>query len=379
MARTPRPTLVPRSPQPPNLAPDFATRRAQDRGALAFPLDRLKRRGSSPLMATNALPIRRIPRRPFLRHVAVITLGGSGLVGATRAQTAGAPVRKRKLTMDLACGSIGVSANQLEAIELAHRFGFESVGADGGYLAALPEDKLAALLADLKAKNLVWGAAGLPVDFRGSQATFDQGLGRLPAFAAGLRRAGVTRVGTWLSPAHDRLTYLQNFRQHTVRLRAVAQALQEHGVRLGIEYVGPKTSWTRGRYPFVHTMAEMKELIAEISVKTVGFVLDSWHWYTAGETAADLQTLRPEDIVAVDLNDAPAGVPVDQQSDGRRELPAATGVIDLATFLNALNTIGYDGPVRAEPFNQALNRLGKEEACAATAQAMRKAFALIQE
>ena len=33
--------------------------------------------------------------------------------------------------------------------------------------------------------------------------------------------------------------------------------------------------------------------------------------------------------------------------DLSRELPCATGVIDLATFLGALVKIGYDGPVRA--------------------------------
>jgi sugar phosphate isomerase/epimerase len=92
-------------------------------------------------------------------------------------------------------------------------------------------------------------------------------------------------------------------------------------------------------------------------------------------------SLKASDVVAVDLNDAPAGIPKDQQMDNRRELPCATGVIDVGAFLNALNEIGYDGPVRAEPFNQALNRLAKEDketACAATAQAVKKAFALIQ-
>ena len=85
-----------------------------------------------------------------------------------------------------------------------------------------------------------------------------------------------------------------------------------------------------------------------------------------------------EQVVSADLNDAPAGVPKEQQRDNRRELPAATGVIEAASFLNALNKIGFDGPVRAEPFNQVLNNLNNDEACAATAQAMKKAFALIE-
>jgi len=52
-------------------------------------------------------------------------------------------------------------------------------------------------------------------------------------------------------------------------------------------------------------------------------------------------------------------------------------IFDTAAFLKALNQIGYDGPVRAEPFNKVLNDLNNEEACAAAIAAMRKAFALI--
>jgi sugar phosphate isomerase/epimerase len=229
----------------------------------------------------------------------------------------------------------------------------------------------------MKAKGILFGAAGLPVEFRRDDDQFRKGLKDLPRFAAGLQRAGVDRVTTWLMPCHDTLPYQQNFRQHVTRLRSVAQTLKEHDVRLGLEYVGPKTSWASRRYTFIHTLAEMKDLIAEINTGNMGFVLDSWHWWHAGDTGADLLALKGSEVIAVDLNDAPAGIPKEQQSDGRRELPCATGVIDVGAFLKALNEIGYDGPVRAEPFNQALNRMPKEEACAAAAVALKKAFALI--
>ena len=52
-------------------------------------------------------------------------------------------------------------------------------------------------------------------------------------------------------------------------------------------------------------------------------------------------------------------------------------VIDVGSFLNALQALGYDGPVRAEPFNQVLRDLDNDAACAATAAAITKAFALI--
>jgi sugar phosphate isomerase/epimerase len=313
-------------------------------------------------------------RRQFIHQTTIASLAGGAFFASF---SDAAEVKQRKMTLDLVCGNIGVSANQREAIELAARHGFESVGADGAFLASLSDDQVPELKSFMQAKGIVFGAAGLPVEFRRDDDRFREGLKDLPRFAAGLQRAGVDRVTTWLMPCHDTLPYLQNFRQHVTRLGNVARTLKEHHVRLGLEYVGPKTSWASRRYTFIHTLAEMKDLIAEINTGNVGFVLDSWHWWHAGDTVADLLTLQGNDVIAVDLNDAPAAVPKEQQSDGRRELPCATGVIDVGAFLKALNEIGYDGPVRAEPFNQAVNRMPKEEACAVVAFALKKAFALI--
>ena len=53
-----------------------------------------------------------------------------------------------------------------------------------------------------------------------------------------------------------------------------------------------------------------------------------------------------------------------------------TGVIDVKSFLAALESIGFTGPVRAEPFNEALRKMAPEDALAATIAAMKKAFAL---
>ncbi len=88
-------------------------------------------------------------------------------------------------------------------------------------------------------------------------------------------------------------------------------------------------------------------------------------------------TLRGQDVITVDLNDAPVGLTIDQYRDDHRELPAATGVIPAKQFLDALLQIGYDGPVQAEPFNAALRALPIDQACAAASAAMKKAFSLI--
>jgi sugar phosphate isomerase/epimerase len=315
-------------------------------------------------------------RRSFLQA----TAAGLGAAAVTHASAclAAEPRPKRKFTMALCCGMVGVRATPREAIDLAYRYGFEAVEPSSRFLAGLSDDAIQQLLTEMRAKKLAWAAEGLPVDFRGGDEAFQTSLKRLPDFAKGLQRAGATRVGTWLSPGHGTLTYLANFRQHARRLREVAKILGEYGLRLGLEYVGPKTSWSRSRFPFIHTMAEMKDLIAEIGRDNVGFMLDSWHWYTAQETPADILSLRAADVVCCHLNDAPKDVAVDQQVDNRRDLPAATGVIDVAAFLRALVQIGYDGPIAAEPFRPDLGSLPRDEALEKVAAAMKKAFALAE-
>lgn len=308
-------------------------------------------------------------RRSFLKATAAVipslTLVSSGWAS------------KRKMTIDLSCGAIGVGADLREAIDLASRHGFESVNPDGGALLAAGDEGIREIVESLSQGGLTWGSAGLPVEFRRDSERFESDLSKLSATSLALQKAGVRRVGTWIMPNHAELTYLKNLRQHAERLREVAGILDDHGLRFGLEYVGPKTSWTAARYPFVHTMAEMRDLLGEIGRNNVGFVLDSWHWYTAQESEADLLSLKNEEIVSVDLNDAPEGLKVEEQMDLSRRLPCATGVIDVKTFLSALVRVGYDGPVRAEPFDATLKTLPKDEAVARTAGAMRQAFALI--
>ncbi|HEU0120270.1 MAG TPA: TIM barrel protein [Bryobacteraceae bacterium] len=284
----------------------------------------------------------------------------------------------RKMTICLTPGSIGVKANQMETIQYAHSFGYEAVQPFGDELAAMSGPQREEVAAQMKQFRLAWGQSGLTVDFRKDEELFRKDLAGLPAVAAALHKAGATRVGTWIAPNHDTLPYLANLKQHAARLREVARILGDNGQRLGLEYVGPKTLWTAKRFPFIHSMAEMRELHAEIGRDNVGFVLDTWHWYTAGETAADLRTLRNSEIVCIDLNDAPTGIPVDQQIDSKREIPMATGVIDTAAFLNALDGLDCDAPVRCEPFNAALRAKPKEEILSIVAQSMRRAFALIK-
>ena len=314
-----------------------------------------------------------ITRRQFLAASAATGIALS-TVGKL---VAAAAVPERKFYTILSLGRLGFHATFPESVDLAAKHGFEGLDPDAGYLASLDDDALRRLFEDLQKRNLKFGAAGLPIEFRKDSETFNSDLKKLPATAAVLQRAGIPRVNTWIMPCSDDLTYLQNFRQHADRLRPCAQVLADHGQKLGLEYVSPRTLWRSQKHPFIHTMSEMKELLAAIGTANLGIQLDSWHWFNAQETQQDLLTLRGQDVITVDLNDAPTGLTLDQYRDDHRELPAATGVIPVKQFLDALLQIGYDGPVQAEPFNAALRALPIEQACAAASAAMKKAFSLM--
>ena len=272
----------------------------------------------------------------------------------------------------LVCRSLCIEATQLEAIELAHRHGFDSVEARVDELARLTDDELERLLDDLRGNGLRFGLAGMPIDLRRDAQRFADGMRQLPRFSQVLQRCGVTRLGSSIVPFHDELSYVENFQQHVERIGAVARVLGDCGIRFGLEFCATPTLRRGRRHEFIHSLAQLRQLIAAIGAPNLGLVLDSWHWWMSGSPATELTTLRKDEIVGVDLNDAPVGVPQGELLDRQRELPGTTGVIDLAQFLGALRRLGYDGPVRVEPFEFPGFRGGRSAVLHAARESLRQ-------
>jgi sugar phosphate isomerase/epimerase len=277
----------------------------------------------------------------------------------------------RGMFTSLSPGAIGVKAGSFEGgLQLAARHGFE------GYHFSITEaDRIGVEeTADLADSNGVrLSAFGFPVDFRGDESDFQKDLAALPGLAKTAEALQVERTATWLVPASNELTYEENFEIHARRLKPAAQVLADHGVRLGLEYVGPDTSRKGKKHEFVHTMDQMAQLCEAVG-PNCGYLLDAWHWYTAREDASHLQGLDPAQVVDVHVNDAPKKSIV-RQIDNERCMPGETGVIDIATFLGCLKGIGYDGPVMVEPFSQKVRDMETDEACAATKASLDEVFA----
>lgn len=268
-------------------------------------------------------------RRNFLKQsltaTAILATPAYSFANASKAMKTNSSVDALKFQMDLCGNRVGIEADQEGLIELAKKNGFGAVQPIGWQLVKLEQEAIEKLNLKVKDAGLVWSAADLPVDFRKTQKVFDEGLKELPKLAGVLKSLGISRMGTWIMPCHDELTYVKNFRQHATRLAAIGKVLEESGISLGLEYVGTKSLWTSKRYPFLHTMNECLGLIEETGRSNLGLVLDSWHWTMAGENADDIRSLKNEQIIACDLNDAPSGIESDKQHDTTRELPMATG------------------------------------------------------
>jgi sugar phosphate isomerase/epimerase len=315
-----------------------------------------------------------ISRRAFCRTALAAALAAHCVTPSARA---GEAKKNVKFFKNLAPGHIGVRANQQQALEYAVQYGFGGIAPSEGEFENKSAAEIGAWLAAMKEKGIRYGAAGLPVEFRRDEAQFQKDLAQLPKRAKLMNQLGVTRVATWVLPGSNELTYLQHFKLLEARFRETAQVLKDNDIRLGLEFVGPHTSRARFRFPFACTQIDMMELVNAIGTGNVGLLLDSWHWYTSHGTVDELLRLSNQDIVHVHVNDAPAGVAVDQQMDNRRQLPVTSGVIDLKGFINALVKIGYDGPVEVEPFDQELRKKDQPAILQATADSLQRLWDLI--
>ena len=209
----------------------------------------------------------------------------------------------------------------------------------------------------MEKNKIIFDSGGLPIQFRTTDSKFKEGYDFLLKNIDSIVSLNINSFVTWIMPTHKTLPYMKNFEQHRTRLTQVATVLEDAGLKLGLEYVGPKTLMARDKYPFLHSALGLRELIGAIGKNNVGYLLDSYHTYCAEDKNEDLNFLKAEDIISVQLNDGVLGRTVATQMDLERELPGDTGIIDLKNFLNFIRKKGYNGAVSVEPFNKKLNKM----------------------
>lgn len=276
---------------------------------------------------------------------------------------------------NLSPGAIGIQANIEEGLALAKSAGFEGLDLNISEANALANEHSVDYVKNLWTEaGLKIGGWGLPVNYRGSDAEFDESLAGLSDLAKLAADFGCHRTTTVVSPSSNDRTFQENWDFHIKRLRPVAEVLKDYGHSLGLEFIGPATSRQSAKHLFTYTMDAVLGLAAGIGTGNVGLLFDMWHWYTCRSTLNDVRKLSKEDVVYVHINDAPAGIDPDDQIDSVRCIPAETGVIPLAELMQILDGIGYDGPVTVEPFSAKINTMVPQDAAKTAAESLDKVW-----
>ena len=119
----------------------------------------------------------------------------------------------------------------------------------------------------------------------------------------------------------------------TLSLAALAEAGRGYGLTLNLEPM----PWTQLR-----TIADARRLISASGRADIGILIDAIHFWRAGESLSSLADLPPECLNYMQLCDAPAQIPDNEQelihqARAARKVPGEGG-LDLHGLMSALPT-----------------------------------------
>ncbi len=129
-----------------------------------------------------------------------------------------------------------------------------------------------------------------------------------------------------------------------VSLKQAAQWAAGFDIGLGLEF--------RGSATFCSSLSTALALVAQCGEPNVGINFDVFHYYTGPSKLEDFTLLTRENLAFVQLSDM-AGVPRELARDADRILPG-DGEFQLASILEQIRAIGYEGYISLELMNPVL-------------------------
>ncbi len=125
------------------------------------------------------------------------------------------------------------------------------------------------------------------------------------------------------------------------RFAALCDRAAAHGLLVAIEFLpwtgipDPATAW---------------EICRMAGRRNGGLLVDSWHYFHSGADAATLRCVPPDQIVAIQFDDAPrmAASQTDMLYDTLHRCAPGKGVFPLIDFVRLLDQIGVNAPISVE-------------------------------
>jgi 2-keto-myo-inositol isomerase len=124
-------------------------------------------------------------------------------------------------------------------------------------------------------------------------------------------------------------------------LNELADISEPYGVSLAFEFLG-QTDCS------VQTLDLAKKIVDEVDRKSVGVVIDSFHFYAGNSSFEAIDSLDPSKLFIFHINDA-ENLPKEKLTDAERLYPGL-GILPLAEIKAHFDKIGYDRMASIEIF-----------------------------
>lgn len=124
-------------------------------------------------------------------------------------------------------------------------------------------------------------------------------------------------------------------------LNELADISEPYGVSLAFEFLGQADC-------SVQTLDLCNEIVEKVDRKSIGNVIDTFHFYAGNSTFEAIDAMKPEKLFIFHINDA-ENLPKEQLTDAQRLYPGE-GILPIAEIKEHFDKIGYDRMVSIEIF-----------------------------
>ena len=238
-------------------------------------------------------------------------------------------------------------------IEIARSLGFDGLETSGSKIAAFLEAGFSPVELKARLDGLVLPGIGFLIDLERRGDGGRQMLREAEELCALAAAAGAKGIEAITGPLDIRVFEAGAAERHpnlyrglvdlpteaqleltAANLRAVAEIAASHGLLVYLEAL----SWTP-----LNTMDVQLQVLDRCKRDNVRIVIDFWHSYTSGDTPERIARLDKDLIYGVHLCDSlpyAGGIP---NEPILRDVPTGQGVLDLASWVDAVKSTGYTG------------------------------------
>jgi sugar phosphate isomerase/epimerase len=149
------------------------------------------------------------------------------------------------------------------------------------------------------------------------------------------------------------------------RLKDAAETVADVGLNIAVEAF----TWSA-----IDSVPTASALLARADARNAGHLLDVWHFYHTGSTTESIADLDVTTVAAVQLNDGPRVHENFLWNARNTRLLPGEGELDVRGFVDALTSVGYNGPFGIESSYPEFRQLDVGEAGLRAFDAMMKFF-----